>query len=121
MHYIKHILYYRQRFDLMQLWELLPQSLMLDSKSTEWQSGREDGYKLEGTNVKLVFTAQPRFHHISVPVASGLNGEGGDLTLHRGAKYTLAQNGSRRPQGCLGPMSSQISNNVCQLQMAATL
>lgn len=51
MHYIKHILYYRQRFDLMQLWELLPQSLMLDLKSTEWQSGREDGYKLEGTNV----------------------------------------------------------------------
>lgn len=76
MHYIKHILYYRRRFDLMQLWELLPQSLMLDLKSTEWQLEREDGYKLEGTNIKLVSTAQPRFHHISVPVASDLNGEG---------------------------------------------
>lgn len=94
---------------------------MLDFKSTEWQSGREDGYKLEGTNVKLIPTAQPRFHHISVPVASDLNGDGDDLALHRGAKHAVAKNSSRRPQGCLGPMSPLISNNVCQLQMAAAL
>lgn len=132
MHFMEYILYYRQGFELTQLWELVKQLLYSCclrvwcwSLKSAGQVVRKKRWLWTGRGQGQASTHSTNgSHHVLMrrfllPLTSMIQVTWRSLALPHGVKHTPAQKSRCRPGGRPLPMSQQTSDNTCELQMAA--